>query len=119
MSYNQFTTVEFTEDGKGLTINGTTDDASTLERIDVAIAPAPPDGEFPDLLADCSFQLAQPATIKGDWHASYELASPDEFKPRDRVLVVGRATYTEGIDLWAETVRTIAFGDKPPAETHP
>lgn len=119
MSYNQFTTVEFTEDGEGLTINGTTEDASTLTRIDVALSALPPDGEFPDLLDDCKFHVAQPATIKGDWHASYELTSPDQFKPADRVLVVGRATYANGIDLWGETVRIIEHGDKPPSETHP
>lgn len=119
MSYNQFTTIEFTEDGKGLTISGTTEDASTLERIDVALAALPPDGEFPDLLAECEFQLAHPATIEGDWRASYELTSPDEFEPDDRVLVIGRATYVSGIDLWAETVRIIKHGDKSPSETHP
>jgi len=119
MSYNQFTTVEFTEDGKTLEINGTTEEAGAVERIDVALAPLPPDGDFPELLTECKFQLADQATLRSGWHATYDLASPAEFEAGDRVLVVGRARYANGIDLWAESVRIIEHGAKPPTETHP
>ncbi|MGH2899397.1 MAG: hypothetical protein ACRDMZ_12035 [Solirubrobacteraceae bacterium] len=114
MSYNQFNLVEIDDGETVLQISGTTSgDLETLERIDVAVSALPADGGFPDLLTACRFSVAQqPATLKDIWTADYVMATAHEFTHHQRVVVLGRARYASGIDVWAETVKITHTGEK-------
>ena len=122
MSYNQFLTVRISGDGKSLAISGTTEDLTPVKSIDVAVAKIPADGSFPEILAKCEFHSAETldaAALKNPWSATYTMTKPGEFTDDDRVLVTGRATYANAIDVWAETEDVLGEDEEPSTATSP